>query len=176
MVSSRWQKQHIHFQGLVWGISTVISILLIILLLLLGFGIEVTGVFFIVVFFIVRVSLAFIFKNRYANSMVRILKFDYEEIERDFRIVFKEKNIRFYRNSEDDAYRYEFPGHSLSMTVQPYWLSIDMNKPVTKVTLHVLTAQNKAFAEMLAESIDDMAAQLTVGKKPDKLATHAKRG
>ncbi len=157
MVSSRWQKQHIHFQRIVWAVSAVISILLIILLVLLGFRIEVAGVFFIVVFAITRVSLAFIFKNRYANSMVRILKFDYEEIERDFRIVFKNKNIRFHRRSEEDAYCYEFPGHSLSMTAQPYWLSPDGKRQVTKVTLHELTAKNEAFAEMLADSIDEMA-------------------
>ena len=67
MVSSRWQKQHIHFQRIVWAVSAAISILLIILLLSFGFGIEVAGVFFILVFVIMRVSLAFIFKNRYAN-------------------------------------------------------------------------------------------------------------
>ena len=157
MVSSRWQKQHIHFQRIVWAVSAAISILLIILLLSFGFGIEVAGVFFILVFGIMRVSLAFIFKNRYANSMVRILKFDYEEIERDFRIVFKNKNIRFYRRSEEDAYRYEFPGHRLSMTIPPYWLSPDSERPFTKVTLYELTAKNEAFAEMLAGSIDEMA-------------------
>lgn len=166
MVSSRWQKQHIHFQRIVWGVSAVISILLIILLLSLGFGVEVAGVFFLVVFAIMRVSLAFIFKNRYANSMVRILKFDYEEIERDFRIMFKNKNIRFYRRSEEDAYRYEFPGRRLSMTVQPYWMSIDMNQqPVTKVTLLELNAKNEEFAEMLAESIDEMADQRANGRE-----------
>ena len=158
MVSSRWQKQHIHFQSIVWGVSAVISILLVILLLLLGFGIEVAGIFFIAIFVILRISLAFIFKNHFGNSMVRVLKFDYEEIERDFRMVFKDKNIRFYRKSEEDAYYYEFPGHSLVMISQPYWLSGDM-KPVTKVTLRILTAKNKAFAEMLAESIDDMVNQ-----------------
>lgn len=165
MGSSRWQKQHIHFWGTVWGISAVISILLIILLWSLGFGIKVAGVFFIVVFVILRISLAFLFKNRFANSMVRILKFHFEEIEHDFRLVFKEKNIRFYRNSEEDAYRYEFPGHSLSMIVQPYWLSMDMKQPVTKVTLYELTAKNEAFAEMLAESIDEMAYQRANGRK-----------
>jgi hypothetical protein len=159
MASSRWQKQHIHFQRIVWAVSAVIATLLIILMLLLGFGIEVAGVFFILVFAIMRVSLAFIFKNRYANSMVRVLKFNYEEIERDFRVVFKNKNIRFYRRSEEDTYRYEFPGHSLSMTVQPYWLSPDNKQPVTKLTLYELTAKNEAFAEMLAESIDEMANQ-----------------
>jgi hypothetical protein len=113
-----------------------------------------------------RVSLAFILKNRFANSMVRILKFDYEELERDFRIVFKNKYIRFYRRSEEDAYRYEFPGHRLSMTVQPYWLFSDMNpQPATLVTLRLLNAKNKAFAEMLADSIDEMADQRANGRK-----------
>ncbi len=156
MVTSRWQKQHIHFQRIVWGVSAVIALLLIILLLLLEFAIEVAGVFFIVVFVLMRVLLAFIFNNRFANSMVRILKFEHEEIERDFRIVFKNKNIRFHRKTEEDAYRYEFLGRSLCMTVQPYWLSHESKQPVTKVTLYEVTAKNKAFAEMLAEAIDEM--------------------
>ena len=161
MVSSHWQKQNIHFQRNVWGVSAVISLLLIIIMLALGFGIEVAGVFFIITFAVTRISLAFIFKNRYANSMVRILKFDYEEIERDFRIVFKNNNIRFNRKSEEEAYRYEFPGYSLSMTVQPYWLTIDNQQAATLLTLRILTAKNEAFADMLAASIDEMAAQRT---------------
>ncbi|MCA9957321.1 MAG: hypothetical protein KC434_21480, partial [Anaerolineales bacterium] len=82
MVSSRWQKQHIHFRSIVWGVSTVISIFLIILLLSLGYRAEVAGVFFILIFVITRVLLAFLLNNRYANSMVRILKFNTEELER----------------------------------------------------------------------------------------------
>lgn len=157
MLASRWQKQHIHFQKIVWGVSAVVSLLLIILMLLLGFGMEVAGVFFIIVFVLLRVSLAFIFKNRYGNSLVRVLKFNYEELERDFRIVFKNNNIRFYRKSEDDAYLYEFPGRNLSMIVQPYWLSPDSEQPATKVTLQLLNEKNKEFAESLADSIDEMA-------------------
>lgn len=158
MGSPQWQKQNLNLWKVVWAISAVISLLLIILLLSLGFSIEVAGVFFIVVFVIMRVLLAFIFKNRYANSMVRILKFDYEEIERDFRFVFKKKHIQYKQKIEDDAYGYEFPWRKLSMTVQPYWRSNDM-KPVTKVTLHKLTPKNEEFAEMLAEAIDEMAYQ-----------------
>ncbi|MBK8900659.1 MAG: hypothetical protein IPM53_05735 [Anaerolineaceae bacterium] len=177
MGASRWQKQHIHFRRIVWTISAAISLLLIILLLLLGYGIDMAGLYFIVIFFVTRVSLAFLLKNRYANSMVRVLKFDYEEIERDFRTIFKNKNIRFYRKSEEDAYRYEFPGHNLSMTVQPHWLSMDANlqstPPATKVTLHVLNAKNIAFAEMLADSIEEMAGQR---KKPGQPVTGTKHG
>lgn len=156
MKSSRWQKQHIHFQRIVWITSALVSLLLLILLVSLGYRIEVAGVFFILFFVIARITLAFILKNRFGNSMVRILKFDYEDIERDFRLVFKDKYIRYYRKSEEESYRYEFPGHHLSMIVQPYWLSGDM-QPATLVTLRVLNAKNKAFADMLAESIDEMA-------------------
>ena len=164
MISSHWQKQHVNFQSIVWGASATISILLIILMLLLGFGIEMAGIFFILVFAILRISLAFIFKNRYANSMVRILKFDYEEIERDFRILFKNKNIRFYRKFEEDAYCYEFPGYNLTMTAKPYWLSSDLPS-CSKVTLSVINAKNEAFAEMLANSIDEMAEYKSLGKE-----------
>lgn len=164
MGASRWQKQNIHFWKIVWAASAVISILLLILLLALGLGMEMAGALFIVVFFIMRVSLAFILKNRFANSMVRILKFNYEELERDFRTMFKNKYVRFYRKSDDEAYCYEFPGHNLSMTVQPYWLSGDL-QPATLVTLRILSAKNEAFAEMLANSIDEMIAQQANGRE-----------
>lgn len=120
------------------------------------------GIFFIVIFAIIRISLAFIFKDRYGNAMVRILKFDYEEIERDFRIVFKNQNIRFYRKFEEDGYCYEFPGHNLTMTAKPYWLSGDI-PPCTKVTLYAVNAKNEAFAEILATSIDEMIAHKSLG-------------
>lgn len=161
MASSRWQRQHIHFRQMIWGVSAVVSMLLFTALLALGFGLEVAGVFFIIVFVALRISLAFAFNNRYANAMVRVLRVDYEAIERDFRLLFKERSIRYYRKSEDDAYAYEFPGRSLSMRVQAHWLSQDMVKqPVTKVTLSVVSEKNRAFAEMLADAIDEMAVRL----------------
>jgi len=158
MGSSHWQKQNTHLKKVVWLVSAVISILLLILLLSLGLGIEAAGALFVVAFFLLRVSLAFIYKNHFANSMVRILKFDYKEIERDFRIVFKNKYIRFYRKSTEDAYCYEFPGHNLSMIVRPYWLA-DYMQPATLVTLQELNAKNEAFAEMLAEAINEVIDQ-----------------
>jgi hypothetical protein len=46
------------------------------------------------------------------------------------------------------------------MTVQPHWVQRDPNsQPVTKVTFYELSAKNEAFAEMLAEAIDEMANQ-----------------
>ncbi len=107
----------------------------------------------------------FALRDRFANSMVRILKFNYEELERDFRMVFTDKHIRFNQKPEEDAYRYEFPDHSLSMIVQPHWIIKSFTMPpITKVTLRDLTAKNEAFAEMLAESIDEMARQCLATK------------
>jgi hypothetical protein len=162
MEASRWQKQHIHFERNIWVISGIISVLLISILLALGFTIEMAGVFFILVFVLLRVSLAFIFKNRYGNSLVRVLKYEYEELEHDFRMVFKHKNVRFYRQTEEDAYIYEFPGRNgLTMTVQPHFLSYDREQPATKLTLQLLNAKNTAFAETLAEAIDEIVDQRT---------------
>lgn len=162
MVSSYWQRQNTNIRNTVRLISVAISVLLSLLFLSLGLlDIAETSLIFLALFMITEVILAFTFKNRYANSMVRVLKFDLEEIERDFRMVFKNKHVRFYRKSEEGAYSYEFPGHSLIMTVQPHWVQRDpTSEPVTKVTLHKLTAKNEEFAEMLANSIDEMANQL----------------
>lgn len=161
MLSSRWQKQNRNLQNIVRVISAAVAILLSLLLLSLGLlDITEMSLLFLAFFLIAEVAWAFALKNRFVDSMVRLLKFNYEEIERDFRKVFKDKFVRFYRRTEEDAYSYEFPGHSLIMTVQPHW--IDRNEttpPVTKVTLHKLTAKNEEFAEMLAESIDEMADQ-----------------
>lgn len=171
MVSSRWQKQHIYFQQIIWGVSAIISLLVIILMVSLGFGIGVAGVFFILVFAILRVSLAYAFKNRYGNSMVRVLHVDYEKSERDFRLMFKDKHIRFFRKSEDEAYRYEFPGYRLTMTVQPHWLYKELTAPpVAKVTLHEVTAKNEAFAQKLANSIDEMVELRSNGREKPKYA------
>lgn len=161
MISSHWQKQNMNIRNIVRVISLIISILLSIAFVMVGLlDITETSLLFLVLFMITEVAWAFALKNRYANSLVRVLKFDYEEIERDFRMVFKDKHIRFYRKLEEDAYRYEFPGYGLMMTVQPHWVIKDLNvPPVTKVTLHELTAKNKAFAKLLAESIDEMADQ-----------------
>ena len=159
MVSSRWQKQNIYFRYVVLATSVAISLLLS--MLFLSFGLKEISPLFVALFIIAEVTLAFTLKNRYANSMVRVLKLDYEKIERDFRMVFKDKHIRFYRKFEEDSYCYEFPGHSLSMTVQPYWVPGNETalQSATKLTLQMLNAKNAAFAEMLAESIDDMANQ-----------------
>lgn len=165
MASSRWKKQNSFIRNTGFAISLVISGLLVILLLSLG--IEQGGIVSLIVAvlgFIVTLTLS----NRKPKTMTRILLFDYKEIERDFRILFKDNFIRYIRRTEDDAYRYEFPGHNLSMTIQPYTIDyyshfIDRQltrQPTTEVTLGELNKKNEAFAEKLAESIDEMANKL----------------
>jgi hypothetical protein len=113
--------------------------------------------------------LAFLILKHQANSMIRVLKFGYQEIERDFRILFKNNNIHFNRKTEEEAYHYNFPGQSnLGMTIQPYALmnlgvgdQKEMILSATKITLGDLDTENKAFAEKLADLIDEMAKNLT---------------
>lgn len=48
------------------------------------------------------------------------------------------------------------------MIVEPYWLFMDQSqKSATKVTLRELNAKNEAFGNMVADSINEMAARLT---------------
>ena len=170
MASSRWKKQNSFIRNVGFAITLVISGLLGLLFLSLGF--EKGGIISLLVGFLGFI-LTLTLSKRKPKSMVRILRFDYEEIERDFRLLFKDNYIRYIRKKEDDAYRYEFPGHSLSMIIQPYTIHsynyfLDRQltrQPTIEVTLGELNAKNKEFAEMLAESIDEMADQRANGRE-----------
>lgn len=157
METSRWQRQYIHLQPLVWGVSVVLATLLFAILMLVGWRAEVAGISFLVVFLVLRVALAYLLNNRFANSMVRVLKFDPAEAERDFRFVLKDLFVRYYHKPDEEGYRYVIPGHQLTMAVHPYWLSYESDKPVTKVTLQVVNTKNRAFAAKLAAAIDEMS-------------------
>ena len=115
--------------------------------------------------FLAGFILTFSLENRYGTSMIRILRVDYKVIERDFRMMFKDKHIQFYKRTDEDAYSYEFPGHNLVMTVEPYVLHHLVvarqmtSQSATAVILRELSSKNKAFAEMLAQSIDELAQQ-----------------
>lgn len=165
MVSSRWQKHDLFIRNVGLGVTFCAAILLALLASLQGEGQGVEMVGMAVAVLGIWLSLAV--GKRYAKSMIRVLKFDYEEIERDFRLLFKENNIRFSRKMEASIYRYDFFGHSLSMTVEPYGLmnlglgdGKSMILPATQITLGKLDAKNQAFADKLANLIDEMANQL----------------
>lgn len=165
MVPSSWQKHNFYIRNVGIGITLGIALLLAFLTSLLGLG--RLSVIIVGIVAIVGMTVSITMGNRYARSMVRILKFDYEEIERDFRILLKDNYIQFNRKTIEDVYRYDFPGHRLSMTVEHYQI-LNTGKeeqktwflPATQVTLSELNSKNQAFAERLADLIDEMASQL----------------
>ena len=165
MVPSRWQKHDFYIRNVGMGITLGIALLLAFLTSLLGLGRP--GILVVGIVAVVGMMVSITIGNRYARSMVRILKFEYEEIERDFRILFKDNHIQFHRKTEEDVYRYNFLGHRLSMTIEPYQILNPVEEgqttwflAATQVTLSELNTKNQAFAEKLADLIDEMAEQL----------------
>ena len=167
MVSSRWQKQNSSRSNIAFWV-------LLLSIMAIGFPAALfrleggTAVIASIMGLVAGFVLAFALLKRQANSMVRVLKFNYKEIERFFRILFKDNHIHFHRKTEEDAYRYDFPGRNeLSMTIQPYMLlNLGFKDqdgsvlPATKITLSELSAENEAFAEKLAHLIDEMANKI----------------
>jgi hypothetical protein len=172
MVSSRWDKQNTaRFNIAFW--TLLISIMIIgfpaWLFELKGWPALVASIIGLAAGFV----LAFTLLKHQANSMIRVLKFSYKAIERDFRILFKDNNIHFNRKTEEDAYHYHFPGfRNLGMTIQRYDLlnlgvknQNEMVLSATKITLADLDPENKVFAENLAGLIDEMASNLSKQSK-----------
>ncbi len=167
MVSSRWEKQNS-------SMFNIAFLIVLVSIMAIGFPAALFGlegeaaVVASAIGLIVGFVVAFVLLKHQANSMVRVLKFNYKEIERFFRILFKDNNIQFNRKTEEDAYRYNFPGRNeLSMTIQPYFLlnlgykgQDESMLPATKITLGELSTENEVFAEKLADLIDEMANRL----------------
>ncbi len=168
MVSSRWQKHNTARYSLAF-------LILVVTVFAIGYpasllGLEgVPALIASAIGVIVGFVAAFALVKWRANAMVRVLKFDCQEIEREFRILFKDNNIQFNRKPAEDGYRYNFFGRNdLSMTIQSY---SPFNRGVedkdgrvssaTKITLGDLNKKNEAFAEQLADLIDEMANKLT---------------
>lgn len=147
------------------GITLGIALFLAFLNSLLGLGRP--GILIVGIIVVVGITVSIAIGNRYAKSMVRILKFDYKEIERDFRLLFKENHIQYHRKTEEEVYRYNLLGHRLSLTLEQYQIlntgvkgQKTWSLPATQVTLSELNTKNQAFAERLADLIDEMADRL----------------
>lgn len=164
MKSLRWAKQNttIWYGG--WVITAIVCSVTRTLLLSQG-G---TGLLITILVLIAGLTLTGILRNRYANSMERILLFDYKEVESAVRVVFKDKNIRFSRNTEEELYIFKFSWPNLTLTIERHtFLDIQMApQPATKVTLHGVSAKNKGLSEMLAKYIDEVDNQGLVQTKP----------
>lgn len=90
--------------------------------------------------------------------MIGKVKIDYQEFDRELRLLLEAKSAHFYRESGDNGYSYQFPNDDLTMTVQPY--DVKLNKKTssaaTLVFFDLLHANNQAFAQTLTEAIDKM--------------------
>ncbi|MFN2171872.1 MAG: hypothetical protein ACK2U0_18715 [Candidatus Promineifilaceae bacterium] len=129
MISSGWQKQNFHVRDVGFAISLISAALLAVLFSALGIG--KSGILISLLVVVLGFLVTLIISNRKSKSMTRILKFDYEEIDWDFRMLFKDNFIRYIKRTEDDFYSYEFPGYHLTMTVQPY------APPVTRLCMEM---------------------------------------
>ena len=71
------------------------------------------------------------------------------------------QSILTNRSAGKNNISYDFPGHDLTMSLQPHTLPQSSAKAphVTKVTIQTLTSTNKAFAETITQTIDEMIAQ-----------------
>lgn len=165
MAPENWQKQDFYLRNVGSAITLGVALFLAFLTSLLGLGrlsVPIVGVVLLV-----GMSASVIIGSRYGRTMVRILKFEPEEIERDFRLLFKDNFIQFHRREEEEGYRYDLLGHGLSMTIEPYEIASTGEEgrptwflPGTRVTLSELNTRNQAFAEKLAGLIDEMAVRL----------------
>lgn len=128
----------------------------------------------------VWVIYAFLIKK--PKSLSRSLKLEYKDAEFALRKLFKDKNIVFHRQEDDDKfYTYELLGRDLTATIIPYDPSLGvagspflpLNEMMaykhTLVTLQFLNTQNKVFAEELTIAIDEMVAP-GVGSREKEIA------
>ncbi|MEM7032780.1 MAG: hypothetical protein AAF629_24735 [Chloroflexota bacterium] len=110
-------------------------------------------------------TVTFALNNHYATSMVRVLQLDSEEAEWAIRLMFKDKNITFSQQADEEVYIFKFPSPGLTLTIAPYVLhnamfERDMNpQPAAKVIFEGLNAKNRVLTKLLAEAINEVANQ-----------------
>ena len=165
MISSRWQKQNTHF--LYIGPAVIIGLYLMVGNLVRSLGFERNWVTLLITSLVsvVTIIVAYVLMKLRAKSMTRVLKLDNETTEFALRKLLKDKHIQFRRQKDGGETLFEFPGHSLTMTVESYFLhnfvfTAKKNpQPATLVSLKQLDATNQSFADTLALAIDEMATQ-----------------
>lgn len=121
----------------------------------------------------VCVALTLYLRRRSASgSFYRTLKMDYQDAEFAVRKLFKNENMRFRRelNDESMTYSYAFPGHGVKMHMQLYDLVNGVALPRDAVsdmvlvdslgllvTISGINASNRTFAQRLAAGVDQLA-------------------
>lgn len=160
MHSSHWQKLNFHIREV--GLSITVGLAILLALLTSMLRLVERSELIAVLVLVVGSAISIIVSDRYAKSKVRTLKYEYEEIERDFRFLFKAKHIPFNRRREECGYRYDFPGHGLNMTIEHYEVPdvhLQIMQSFTQVKLNEIDDENQAMADRLAMAIDEMVNQ-----------------
>ena len=107
---------------------------------------------------IIGLTLTYILKNRYPDTMVRRLRYDFETAVKNVQKVLAEKNIRFYRQDEDEVVRFKVLG--LTMTLIPYevekLMHVEPNAKYTLVTLEGVTTKNAGLTTMVTGALDKL--------------------
>ena len=160
MIFSRWQKRNEMVQEYIWIFAAIIAF--VVAMSFQSRGPEQMGAIAVGVYVVLRFLLGFVLNALFANVVVGVLKFDHQELDADFRLLFEHQSILYAHKAGKNDYRYEFPGYDLTMMVQPYRLPTSSRKQqtVTKVTFHELNGRNRAFVDKLTGAIDGMVKQL----------------
>lgn len=158
MVTTRWQRRDTNILRFGLGLVLAIAATTLLVASLNGLGSR-SHLLSLLVLAAGAVTVIAV-ERRYAKSRVRVLKFKTEDSDREFRKLFKEHHIRFYRKENKLGYNYTFPGRGISMTIKDFQVPdvhLETLHSFTQVMLLEINATNEPFANHLADLIDEMA-------------------
>jgi hypothetical protein len=151
MKSSRWQKRNklILYSGLMITLSITGFLRFLSLPNTQELGLMIFAL-------IIGLTLTYSLKNRFPDTMVRRLRYDFEAAVESVQKVLRDKNIRFYRQDEEDTVRFKVLG--LTMTLIPYEVEklthIEPNAKYTLVTLEGVNRKNTGLTKMVTEALN----------------------
>ena len=156
MRSSRWQKRNklILYSGLMITLTVTGFLRFLSLPNTQEIGLMIFAL-------IVGLTLTYSLKNRYPDTMVRRLRYDFESAVRSVQKLLSDKNIRFYRHDEDDAVRFKVLG--LIVILIPYDVEkltyVEPNAKFTLVTIEGLNKKNAGLAKMVTEALNKIDSE-----------------
>lgn len=165
-ITTRWQKQ----QSFIQHFFLVLIFGGPLFLLELSWPVWLTGALTAIIW-VFGIRLAVILNNYFAKTMVRIFQFESDVAVGIVQRVLRDKYIRFNRREEANHITFELRQQALILTVESFPLNLPIDDhiketPATKVALQGLNSQNKAFAEMLSEAINEMANERVFKRRP----------
>ena len=153
----RWRKKNKRFDLLSWAIAFAVAIAV-------GFALpqsaEQQSAIAILVCFATRNILAVVFNRLFVDSVIGSVRLDYNDIEWQFRKLFKDDAILFHKRTENNAHNFEFPDHKLRVSLHDRSTTRgEKRRPIAQIKFHQVTSQNRPFVDTLTNAIDEMADQ-----------------